>query len=51
MYENLFEPLLLKENFKDAVPVVVRISGREYQEGGITPEDVRQVGITKKWGR
>jgi 2,4-dienoyl-CoA reductase-like NADH-dependent reductase (Old Yellow Enzyme family) len=37
---------MLKENFKDAVPIVVRMSGREYQEGGITPEDVRQVA---KW--
>jgi 2,4-dienoyl-CoA reductase-like NADH-dependent reductase (Old Yellow Enzyme family) len=34
---------MLKENFKDAVPIVVRMSGREYQAGGSTPEDVRQV--------
>lgn len=37
---------MLKKNFGDAVPIVVRMSGREYQKGGITPEDVRQVA---KW--
>jgi 2,4-dienoyl-CoA reductase-like NADH-dependent reductase (Old Yellow Enzyme family) len=32
-----------KENFGNAVPLVVRMSGREYYENGIAPEDVRQV--------
>lgn len=36
----------LRKNFGDALPIVVRMSGREYQEGGIQPEDVRQVA---KW--
>lgn len=31
-----------KESFGDAVPVMVRMSGREYQEDGITPEDMRR---------
>ncbi|MDF1552928.1 MAG: NADH:flavin oxidoreductase [Deferrisomatales bacterium] len=33
----------VREHFGSAVPLCVRMSGREYQEGGIQPEDVRQV--------
>ena len=36
---------MCRENFGDAVPIVVRVSGREYQEGGLTAEDVRQICI------
>ena len=32
-----------KAKFGSAVPLCVRMSGREYYEGGIKPEDVRQV--------
>lgn len=35
-----------KGDFGDAVPIVVRLSGREYQEGGLSAEDVREVA---KW--
>lgn len=35
----------LKDNFGDAVPICVRMSGREYYDDGITPEDVRQVAV------
>lgn len=34
---------LCKKTFGDAVPIVVRMSGREYQADGIKPEDVRRV--------
>lgn len=34
---------LCKKNFGDAVPIMFRISGREYQADGNTDEDVRQV--------
>jgi len=34
---------LCKKTFGDAVPIVVRMSGREYQEGGIKAEDMRRV--------
>ncbi|MBW2370386.1 MAG: NADH:flavin oxidoreductase [Deltaproteobacteria bacterium] len=34
-----------KENFGDAVPIVVRLSGREYHEGGLSADDVRQICI------
>jgi len=34
---------LCKKTFKDAVPIVVRMSGREYQDDGIKPEDMRRV--------
>jgi len=34
-----------KENFGDTVPIVVRLSGREYQEGGLQPDDIRQIAI------
>ena len=33
---------LCKKTFGDAVPIVVRMSGREYQPDGITPEDMRR---------
>jgi 2,4-dienoyl-CoA reductase-like NADH-dependent reductase (Old Yellow Enzyme family) len=33
----------LKANFGDAVPIVVRLSGREYQPDGSSAEDVRQI--------
>ena len=35
----------LKANFGDAVPIVVRLSGREYQPDGNSAEDVRQICI------
>jgi 2,4-dienoyl-CoA reductase-like NADH-dependent reductase (Old Yellow Enzyme family) len=31
-----------KESFGDTVPIVVRLSGREYQPDGITPEEMRR---------
>jgi len=34
---------MLKKNFGDAVPVGVRMSGREYQPGGTTAEEVREM--------
>ena len=34
-----------KENFGDAVPLVVRLSGREYYDDGILPEDTQQVCV------
>jgi len=34
-----------KKNFGDTVPLVVRMSGREYYKGGITPGEVRQVAL------
>jgi len=33
---------MCRKNFGDAVPICVRVSGREYQEGGIQPEDTRE---------
>jgi 2,4-dienoyl-CoA reductase-like NADH-dependent reductase (Old Yellow Enzyme family) len=32
---------MLRKEFKNSVPIVVRMSGREYQPDGIKPEDVR----------
>ena len=34
---------LCKKNFGDAVPIMFRLSGREYQKDGNTDEDVRQI--------
>jgi len=34
-----------KKNFGDTVPLVVRMSGREYYKGGISPGEVRQVAL------
>jgi len=34
-----------RELFGNAVPIVVRVSGAEYSEGGNTPENVRQICI------
>lgn len=33
---------LCRKSFGDVVPLVVRLSGREYQEDGISPEDMRR---------
>jgi 2,4-dienoyl-CoA reductase-like NADH-dependent reductase (Old Yellow Enzyme family) len=34
---------MTRKHFGSAIPIVVRMSGREYQDGGIQPEDVREV--------
>jgi 2,4-dienoyl-CoA reductase-like NADH-dependent reductase (Old Yellow Enzyme family) len=34
---------ICKKTFGDAVPILVRMSAREYQPDGITPEDMRRV--------
>ncbi|MCE5261968.1 MAG: NADH:flavin oxidoreductase [Deltaproteobacteria bacterium] len=34
-----------KQSFGDSVPIVVRMSGREYQPDGITPEDTRRTAF------
>jgi 2,4-dienoyl-CoA reductase-like NADH-dependent reductase (Old Yellow Enzyme family) len=34
---------MCKKNFGDAVPIMMRISGREYQKDGLAAEDVRQI--------
>jgi 2,4-dienoyl-CoA reductase-like NADH-dependent reductase (Old Yellow Enzyme family) len=34
---------MCKKNFGEAVPIMMRLSGREYQEDGLTAEDVRQI--------
>ncbi|MCJ7694019.1 MAG: NADH:flavin oxidoreductase [Anaerolineaceae bacterium] len=34
--------VMLRKDFGNSVPVCVRMSGREYQPGGIQPEDVRK---------
>ncbi|MCX6006940.1 MAG: hypothetical protein NTZ34_06725 [Chloroflexi bacterium] len=36
---------LLHEFLSPTVPIVVRVSGREYHKGGFTPEDIQQVAI------